>query len=319
METYKNILITGGCGFIGSNFINFIFEKYNFNIINIDKLNYCSNVKNVNKNVRKSERYIFYNICLSNQHEILEILNKHNVDLIIHFAAQTHVTSSFSNTRDFIKDNIISSHSLLEAVKLYNKVKLFINISTDEVYGESSLNGSNKKTELDLLNPTNPYAATKASVEMLAKSYTYSYNIPIITTRCNNVYGLNQYEEKVIPKFISQLKNNEKLTIEGTGDNKRTFIHTSDVCRALVKIIEHGNVNEIYNIGSEYELSINELAKLLIRKIKKTENYDDYILYIEDRLYNDTRYFIDYSKLIKLGWKIECDFDENIDIIINNI
>ena len=319
MENYKNVLITGGCGFIGSNFINFIFNKYEINLINIDKLNYCGNVRNVNENIRKSKRYVFYNVCLSNQHEILEILKKHDIDLIVHFAAQTHVTTSFTNTISFIKDNILSSYCLFEAAKLYKKLKLFINISTDEVYGESSLNGSNKKTELDLLNPTNPYAATKASVEMLAKSYAYSYDIPIITTRCNNVYGLNQYEEKVIPKFISQLKNNEKITIEGTGNNKRTFIHTNDVCRALVKIIDHGNINEIYNIGSEYELSINELAKLLIRKIKKTENYDDYIIYIEDRLYNDTRYFIDYSKLIKLGWQIECDFDENIDIIINNI
>ena len=319
MESYKNVLVTGGCGFIGSNFINYIFKKYNnINIINIDKINYCAKETNINNDIINSDRYILYKVCLKNQNIILDILKKHNIDIIIHFAAQTHVTLSFVNTNDFIQDNIMASYNLLEAVKKYSKIKCLLNFSTDEVYGESNISDIKPKKESDILQPTNPYSASKAAVEMIMKSYFYSFNIPIKTIRCNNVYGINQYNEKVIPKFINQLKNNKKITIEGSGNNKRAFIHTDDVNDAIIIILNKGNIGDIYNIGINNEFTIIELAMLLIKHIKNDTNYNKYIEYIPDRLYNDKRYFIDYSKLLLLGWTPQKKFEEEIiNIIIN--
>ena len=251
MESFKNILITGGLGFIGSNFINYLYHNTSDNkIINIDKYNYCSNISNINDNIRKSDRYVELLISLSEEDKILQILNNYNIDLIVHFAAQSHVTLSFSNTKDFIQDNIVSSFHLFQAVKRYNKLKLFINISTDEVYGETSLINNIQMKETDILNPTNPYSASKACIEMIANAYVYSYNLPLITIRSNNVYGKNQYHEKVLPKFIKLLNDNKKITIEGDGSHKRTFIHVDDVCNAIFTVIKKGKIKEIYNIGN---------------------------------------------------------------------
>ena len=318
MEEYKNVLITGGCGFIGSNFINDIFEDSDINIINIDKLNYCGNEYNIKKEIRESTRYILYKICLQNSNIVYDILEKHNIDLIIHFAAQTHVTRSFVNTGDFIKDNIVGSFNLLEAVKKYGKIKCMINFSTDEVYGESYIEDIKGKTEKDKLEPTNPYAASKASVEMIVKSYIYSYKLPIITIRCNNVYGNNQYKEKVIPKFIYLLKNNKKITIEGDGKNKRAFVHTNDVNRAILLILKHFKIGDIYNIGINNEITIYELAKKMIKYIKNVDDFENYIEYIKDRNYNDKRYFIDYSKLKSIGWIPKKNFDEELKNLIKD-
>lgn len=314
---YKNMLVTGGCGFIGSNFINTIFSKFDGNIINIDKINYCSNENNIKPEIQSSDRYKLIKGCLSNYQLVSSILSDNEIDIIIHFAAQSHVTLSYTNTNDFIQDNIVSSYNLLEAIKNYGKVKLFINMSTDEVYGESQLDDETPMKETSMLNPTNPYSSSKACVEMLSKSYYHSYKIPLITLRCNNVYGENQYHEKVIPRFIKQLKSGKKITIEGTGLNTRTFIHTSDVCNAIERVIQDGEIGEIYNIGNNSdEYSIIDVGKILIKKIKNTENYEDYIEYVKDRVYNDMRYFISYEKLKKLGWKPESVFMEEIERLI---
>jgi len=318
MNEYKNILITGGCGFIGSNFINYIFNTTKFNIINIDKFNYCSDENNILKNIRKSPRYTLYKIDIANQNLMLKILNVHNIDLIIHFAAQTHVSNSFNDYSPFIQDNIIATYNLLESVKIYSKIKLFIHISTDEVYGESLLKDVKKKNENSILNPSNPYAASKAATEMIVKSFFYSYKIPIIVTRCNNVYGINQYKEKVIPKFINQIINNKKITIEGSGNQKRTFIHTDDVAEAIITIIEKGIKGEIYNIGNnDNEFTILEIAHLILKYLNK-KNHKDYIEFIKDRLYNDERYYIDYSKLKSLGWNHKVNIEDKFDTIIKS-
>jgi dTDP-glucose 4,6-dehydratase len=318
----KNLLITGGCGFIGSNYINYIFNKYNdFNIINIDAMYYCASENNINKDVINSDRYKLIKGNLCSYDLVYHIVNDYKIDYIIHFAAQSHVQNSFEDALQYTKDNIVGTHNLLEVVRKYGKIIKFIHVSTDEVYGESMIEkNENKKTEESILCPTNPYAATKASAELIAQSYYYSFNIPIIITRGNNVYGLNQYPEKIIPKFIKLLKENNKVTIQGDGSNVRAFIHVDDVVKAFDIILDKGIIGEIYNIGSDdnEEYTVKNVAEILIKKIKNNENYEEYIEYITDRPFNDKRYYISNEKIKNLGWNINENFDEGIDRLINS-
>ena len=227
------------------------------------------------------------------------VLYTYNIDYVIHFAAQSHVQNSFDNSLQFTQDNILGTHTLLECCRKYDKIEKFIHVSTDEVYGESMISvDENKKTEHSILCPTNPYAATKAGAELIAQSYNHSYKMPIIITRGNNVYGPNQYPEKIIPKFIKLLKEGKKVTIQGNGSAIRAFLHSYDTAKAFECILEKGTIGEIYNIGCNdgMEFSVIEIAKILIKKIKNTENYDEWIEYVEDRPFNDSRYFISNEK-----------------------
>lgn len=322
----RNILITGGCGFIGSNFINYIIKKYqDVYIINLDAMYYCASEFNINKEIRESylykNRYKLIKGNLCSYDLVNHIINDYNIEYIIHFAAQSHVQNSFEDALQYTSDNIVGTHNLLEVARKYGKLKKFIHVSTDEVYGESMIEKSEyKKTEESILCPTNPYAATKASAELIAQSYYHSFNLPIIITRGNNVYGPNQYPEKIIPRFIKLLKENKKVTIQGDGSNVRAFIHVKDVVNAFDIILEKGIVGEIYNIGSDdyEEYSVYDVAKILIRKIKNidTDLYDDHIEYIEDRPFNDKRYYISNEKIKKLGWSIQSNFDKGIDELI---
>ena len=318
----KNLLITGGCGFIGSNYINYIFNKYDdFNIINIDAMYYCASENNINEDVRNSERYKLIKGNLCSYDLVYHIVNDYKIDYIIHFAAQSHVQNSFEDALQYTKDNIVGTHNLLEVVRKYGKIIKFIHVSTDEVYGESMIEkNENKKTEESILCPTNPYAATKASAELIAQSYYYSFNIPIIITRGNNVYGPNQYPEKIIPKFIKLLKENNKVTIQGDGSNVRAFIHVDDVVKAFDIILEKGIIGEIYNIGSDdnEEYTVKNVAEILIKKIKNTENYGEHIEYITDRPFNDKRYYISNQKIKNLGWNINENFDEGINRLVKH-
>ena len=314
----SNLLVTGGCGFIGSNFINFFYHQVqNCRIINIDALYYCASVENINENIRNdNQRYVFININLSDiKHNLKQIMTFYNVDYIIHFAAQSHVQNSFSNSLQYTKDNIVGTHMLLEACRGNSNLKLFIHISTDEVYGESMIGDSeSKKTEESVLCPTNPYAATKAGAELIAQSYYHSFKMPIVITRGNNVYGANQYPEKLIPCFIKCLKEGKKVPIQGKGDNVRAFIHVDDVCSALKIILEKGKVGEIYNIGSDdhSERTVLEVAQKLIQILCHTNQFEDWVEYVEDRPFNDKRYFISNQKLKDLGWEIKIDFEEGL-------
>jgi dTDP-glucose 4,6-dehydratase len=316
------LLVTGGCGFIGSNFINNFFSKYNFvKVINIDALYYCANENNIKDEIRNNSRYIFINGNLQSYDLLKYIFQINKITHVIHFAAQTHVQTSFTDSLQYTKDNILGTHTLLEIARLYSKDTLekFIHVSTDEVYGESMLDINEKhKTESSILCPTNPYAATKAGAELIAQSYKHSFKMPIIITRGNNVYGPNQYIEKVIPCFINQLKNNQKITIQGDGSCIRAFLHSEDTANAFICILKKGKIGEIYNIGCDegMEYSIIELAKLLIKKIKNTDNYDEWITFIEDRPFNDKRYYISNKKLKELGWKINIKFNDGIDDLI---
>jgi dTDP-glucose 4,6-dehydratase len=313
MEYYKpnNILITGGCGFIGSNFINYYKKLYpEIFIINFDKIDYCSNINDINH-----DKLIIGN--LNNSELVSYILNEYNIDTVVNFAAQTHVDNSFITPLEFTKDNINGTHCLLECCRIYNNIKRFIHISTDEVYGEIDLKTDGCKEDY-LLNPTNPYSATKTAIEFIIKSYYYSFKLPIIITRSNNVYGKKQYIEKVIPRFISLIKENKKCTIQGTGENRRCFIHIDDICSAIDIIIKKGNINQIYNIGTENEISILELAKKIIEILKPDENFENYIEFIKDRNFNDFRYYINSDKLKELGWKETIDFNKGLLEIIRN-
>jgi len=306
----KNILLTGCCGFIGSNLVNYLVKKYpNIYFFNIDRLDYCANIKNINVN---QNNYKFFKGDISQSDFIIHILNDYHIDTIIHLAAQSHVDNSFGNSITFTKDNILATHILLECCRKYNKIKRFIHVSTDEVYGEVEFNAPDCD-EKYLLNPTNPYAASKAGVEFMVKSYYLSFNLPIIITRGNNVFGPRQYPEKIIPKFILKLKNNKKCTIHGDGSSRRNFIYVDDVCTAFEKILFYGQINEIYNIGTNNEYSVMDITKLLIDKIKNDKCYDKYIEYVPDRNFNDKRYAISSSKLKNLGWKEESNFNVSLD------
>ncbi len=317
----KILFVTGGAGFIGSNFINKLFEKtHEYRVINFDALYYCANQNNVSKDIRESPNYQFINGNLQSYDLLKYIFESNPITHIIHFAAQSHVQNSFTDSIQYTKDNILGTHNLLEVLRLYcPTLERFIHCSTDEVYGESMLEVDEQhKTEQSVLCPTNPYAASKAAAEMLVNSYNHSFNMPIIITRGNNVYGPNQYPEKVIPRFIKQLKNNEKVTIQGDGSCVRAFLHAYDTANAFITILEKGKIGEIYNIGCDdgMEYSILDIAKILIKKIHLTEDYEKWITYIEDRPFNDKRYYISNQKLKNLGWKITIEFDKGLDMII---
>lgn len=338
MSRFKErLLVTGGCGFIGSHFVNhYYYENPDCHIINIDAMYYCASQENVLPEIRDSSRYTFIKGNLCSLDFVSHILEVYQINRVVHFAAQSHVQNSFSDSLQYTNDNVLGTHTLLEACRRYSGgiqkfiggiqgsagiqkfiggIQKFIHISTDEVYGESMLSDSDKKTEESVLCPTNPYAATKAAAELIAQSYYHSFKMPILITRGNNVYGPNQYPEKLIPKFIQQLKAGENVTIQGDGSNVRAFLHVKDVCRALTLVLEKGEVGEIYNIGSDEdsEYSVLEIARMLIKMVfPELEDVDKKITYVEDRPFNDKRYYISNDKVKKLGWEIEVDFMDGL-------
>jgi dTDP-glucose 4,6-dehydratase len=323
------ICVTGGAGFIGSHYINYVWHNYkHIRIINVDCLYYCASVFNIDACVREDvDRYKFRQLNLADStavNDLNMLFKEFGVTHVVHFAAQSHVQNSFGESLQYTQDNVVGTHNLLEASRQYAKLQLFVHVSTDEVYGESMIDAATDqhKTEQSILCPTNPYAATKAAAELIAQSYYHSFKLPLIITRGNNVYGPRQYPEKLIPRFIQLLRTDRKLTIQGDGSNLRSFIHVSDVCRAFDVIIKHGCIGEIYNIGSnaENEYSVLDVAKLLIKMVKgvdvalhaSTQNNAasdlEWIEYVEDRPFNDKRYYISNDKLKQLGWDIQTDF-----------
>jgi dTDP-glucose 4,6-dehydratase len=317
------ILVTGGAGFIGSHFINEIWKKYkHVRIVNADALYYCANVDNVDEQVRSDLRYIFVKCNLRNKDEIDSMFGVFDITHVVHFAAQSHVQTSFTDALEYTMDNVLGTHNLLESARLHcPHLKKFIHVSTDEVYGESTMNPhDNQKTEQSVLCPTNPYAATKAAAELIAQSYYHSFRMPIIITRGNNVYGPRQYPEKVIPRFIHQLREDKPVTIQGDGSCLRAFLHVKDAAAAFTTILERGELGEIYNIGCDegMEYSIMDIAVLLIHLIKGEHvNENEWIQFIEDRPFNDKRYYISNSKLKALGWKIGVNFEDGIRDLVN--
>lgn len=326
--TNKVILVTGGCGFIGSNFINYMLCKYKgkgLKIINIDALYYCANEKNILEWIRNSGDSVYKFIkCNIQQREYVDyIFREEKPDYVIHFAAQSHVDNSFNGalSLDYTLDNVLGTHVIMECCRQYidngGKLVKVVHVSTDEVYGESMIGTGAEKTEQSLLCPTNPYAATKAGAEMIVMSYKHSFGLPVIISRGNNVYGPNQYPEKLIPKWIALLREGKKLTIAGKGEQLRSFLWVDDVSRAFEIMLDRGAVGETYNIGSSEEYSIMDVAKIILELIHGDGiDVNRYIEYIADRPFNDKRYFISNDKLRALGWEPEMKFNHGLSLLL---
>eukprot|EP01041_Mallomonas_annulata_P008256 gene8256-16985_t len=306
----KNILITGGAGFIASHVVILLTKKYpHFNIVNFDKLDYCACIENVEfLNAYPNYKFVRGNICSSDL--VNFILKAEQIDTIMHFAAQTHVDNSFGNSFQFTQNNIMGTHVLLESAKVAG-IKRFIHVSTDEVYGEQTMDQA-AMSEEQVLEPTNPYAATKAGAEFLAKSYQRSFGMPIVITRGNNVYGPHQYPEKLIPKFVNQLFRGRKVTLHGTGQNKRNFLYVEDVARAFEIVLFKGVVGNVYNIGGTNERENIEVARDLLRLLGYEGKEDEMMEFVPDRCFNDLRYHINSDRLIELGWREQVSWEEGI-------
>jgi len=292
-------------------------RKYpDLHFYNLDCLYYCGSIKNIDADVASMPNYTFIKGKLQDKDLITHVLEHNHIDTVVHFAAQSHVDNSFTDSLAYTYDNIYGTHILLECCRQYGKISKFVHISTDEVYGESEFSDSDndQKTETSMLCPTNPYAATKAASELIARSYYFSFKLPVVITRGNNVFGPRQYIEKVIPRFIHLLSNDKKCTLHGDGSSKRAFIYVDDVASAVETIMLKGRVGEVYNIGTPEELEIRELAKILIKRIKGDDaNVDDWLEFVEDRHYNDKRYYISDEKLKSLGWSSNVTFEDGLE------
>ena len=306
----KTVIVTGGLGFIGSNLINILNSK-NYFVINIDKLTYASNLKNINFRIKN---YKFYKGDINNKNLIKNILNKYNPSIIYNLAAETHVDRSIDGPKNFINSNILGVFNILESIKNHkNKIKL-IQISTDEVYGDIKKNYKSK--ENDAYNPSSPYAASKASGDLLIKSYIRTYKLNAIITNCCNNYGPNQYPEKLIPTIIYNLIKNKSIPIYGNGKNIREWIYVKDHCNALIKISKYGKSGENYNIGSGVVFNNIEITKKIISIFNNLNNNivpRNIIYFTKDRPGHDLRYCLDSSKIKRLKkWECTSDFESKI-------
>ncbi|XP_051115046.1 trifunctional UDP-glucose 4,6-dehydratase/UDP-4-keto-6-deoxy-D-glucose 3,5-epimerase/UDP-4-keto-L-rhamnose-reductase RHM1-like [Andrographis paniculata] len=312
MSTFKpkNILITGAAGFIASHVANRLIRNYpDYNIVVLDKLDYCSNLKNLLPS-SSSSNLKFVKGDIASPDLVNYLLIVENIDTIMHFAAQTHVDNSFGNSFEFTKNNIYSTHVLLEACKVTGRIRRFIHVSTDEVYGETDEDAVAGNHEASQLLPTNPYSATKAGAEMLVMAYARSYGLPVITTRGNNVYGPNQFPEKLIPKFILLAMRGEVLPIHGDGSNVRSYLYCEDVVEAFEVILHKGEVGHVYNIGTKKERRVIDVARDICRLFEIDP--DRNIKFVENRPFNDQRYFVDDRKLTNLGWSERTTWEEGL-------
>jgi len=300
-----NILVTGGLGFIGSNFILNFFKKYpKTSIINLDASFFGSNKKNLQE-IEKLDNYRFLdgNICDKNiVDKIIE-----DVDGVINFAAESHVDRSISNSKPFLESNIMGVYTLLDSIRIKNKKCRLIQISTDEVFGSIDSGFSKEK---DVFRPSNPYSASKASAEMISESYVKTYGLDVVITRCTNNFGPRQFPEKIIPKTIIRAEKNMKIPIYGNGQNIRDWLYVDDHCEAIMKVFEHGKTGESYNISGSNEISNITLVEKILEHMNKPK---DLIYFVDDRPGHDLRYGLDSTKIRnELGWKPKREFDESL-------
>ena len=303
-----NLLITGGAGFIGSSFIGHFLNKYsNYSIINLDKLTYAGNLENL-KTFENNESYTFVRGSICNRELLDYIFSKYRIHYVVNFAAESHVDRSVLDPVIFVETNVKGTQVLLDVAKDHS-VKKFVQISTDEVYGE--LGETGYFTEETPLTPNSPYSASKASADMLCRAYFRTYGLPVIITRCSNNYGPYQFPEKLIPLMIYKASNNEKLPVYGDGTNIRDWIHVMDHCKAIDMVLHKGKAGEVYNVGGNSERQNIEIVRLIVDKLGKSE---DLIEFVKDRPGHDKRYAVDASKIKKeLGWEPGYSFEEGIE------
>jgi len=300
----KNVLVTGGAGFIGSNFINYILdERADYNIINLDKLTYAGNLENLVFSESK-KNYHFIKGDITNAELVTYLFQKFDIKYVINFAAESHVDRSILGSEVFFRSNVLGTNVLLEASRKF-EVEKFLQVSTDEVYG--SLDSEGLFTEETPLHPNSPYSASKASADMMALSFHHTYGLPVVITRCSNNYGPYQFPEKLIPLMIINTLNNKKLPVYGDGMNVRDWIYVIDHNRAVEAVFENGKDGEVYNIGARTEMPNIEIVKLILKELGKSE---DMIEYVKDRPGHDRRYAIDSTKIEgELGWNPKFNFE----------
>jgi len=299
------LLVTGGAGFIGSNFIRYILNTYpDYKIINLDKLTYAGNLDNV-KDLENNDRYEFVQGDIVDPSIVDSLAEK--VDIIVNFAAESHVDNSNENADPFLRTNIMGVKTLMDAALKYNH-KRFFQISTDEVYGDRN---EGFFTEESRLKPSNPYSASKASAEMLVMAYARTHGLPTVVSRCANNYGPYQYPEKLLPFFVHKLLSGEKVPVYGNGSNLRDWLHVDDHCKAIDLILHKGKIGEIYNVSANEEHSNLDITKRMIAILGLS---DDKIEFVKDRPGHDIRYAIDSSKIQnELGWKPTIKFEEGFE------
>lgn len=301
----SSVLVTGGAGFIGSHVVCKIRDEFpECSITVLDRLDHCASLKNLES---CAASVLFVKGDIRSSDLVMHLLESRKVDAVLHFAAQTHVDNSFGNSLEFTLHNTYGTHVLLEACRQYGKLARFINVSTDEVYGETSLGLSTGLEEDAVLAPTNPYAAAKAGAEMVARAYMTSYALPIVTTRGNNVYGPGQFPEKLVPKFILRALGNAPLTVHGDGSAVRSYLYIDDVSEAFMVVLKRGVVGEIYNIGTQQERSVLDVARDIMKLCAAPG-----IEHVVDRCFNDRRYYISDKKLVELGWVERTSWEEGL-------
>ncbi|KAF5643617.1 dTDP-glucose 4 6-dehydratase [Fusarium sp. NRRL 52700] len=316
----KNIMITGGAGFIACWVVRHLTLTYPhaYNVVSFDKLDYCAALNNTCV-LSESSNFTFYHGDITNPAEVVDCMERYNIDTVLHFAAQSHVDLSFGNSYGFTHTNVYGTHVLLESAKKVG-IGRFIHVSTDEVYGEVK-EDDDDLLETSILAPTNPYAASKAAAEMLVQSYQKSFKLPAIIVRSNNVYGPHQYPEKIIPKFTCLLNRQRPLVLHGDGTPTRRYLYAGDAADAFDTILHKGQIGQIYNVGSHDEVSNLELCGMLLDRIRiphdTPEQLRKWIKYTRDRPFNDRRYAVDGTKLKRLGWEQKVSIDEGLKITVD--
>jgi dTDP-glucose 4,6-dehydratase len=305
-----NILVTGGAGFIGSNFIKYMLATYHshIQIVNVDKLTYAGNLENLTT-VEKDPRYKFIQGDICN---LPGLLKDENIDVVVHFAAETHVDRSIGDGQDFIRTNVLGISVLLEAAKTH-KLERFIYVSTDEVYGSLSETDA-RFSEQSPIHPNSPYSASKTGADLLALSHFQTFGTPVIVTRCSNNYGPNQHPEKFIPLAITNALQDKPIPVYGDGKNVRDWIYVLDHCRALIKVLDKGTPGEVYNIGGNSEMTNIEVVNNILMLLNKPYSL---ITYVTDRLGHDRRYAVNPTKLHLLGWNLTHEFELGLEQTIN--